>query len=135
MRKYMSFLINTLMRKVSLWIIAIIYAISLVAFSIVVPFLMNMPVLYVWTGDTKIILLAPLMVTAIFSAMIAVYIFREPQEDGTELMICSKPIKRQKLILGKLFAFWIFLAFFAIIPVGILSIMFAFPQFNNEMVM
>ena len=92
--------------------------------------LTNMPAIYPWINDTKIVLIVALMSAAIFSAMIAVYIFREPQEDGTELLICSKPLERRKLILAKILAYCIFLVVFSLIPVAVFLIMFAFPQFN-----
>ena len=134
MRKYISFISHILLRKASLWVIAVIYAAALAAFSILVPLLANMPAIYPWINDTKLVLTVAVMIAAIFSAMIAVYIFREPQEDGTELLICSKPIQRGQLILAKLIVYIIFLLFFSIIPVAIFLIMFAFPQFNIESV-
>ena len=132
MRKYISFLSHILLRKVSLWVIAVIYALVIAAFSIIVPTLANMPAIYPWVGDTKIVLTVMVMIAAIFSAMIAVYIFREPQEDGTELLICSKPIERSKLIMAKLITYIIFLLVFSIVPELIFLIMFAFPQFNVQ---
>ncbi|MCQ3907600.1 MAG: hypothetical protein MJ219_02415 [Mycoplasmoidaceae bacterium] len=45
------------------------------------------------------------MVASIFTAVLAINIFRDTRDEGTELIVISKPISRLKIVLTKFFVF------------------------------
>ena len=128
MKRYISYLMNACLRKISLWILTAVYLFILVAFSIIVPLVANSPLLVPWTTDMNVTQLCLIILSAIFSAIMAVYIFREAQEDGTELLICSKPLERKKMIASKFICFGLLLVMFSILPVLILLFAYIVPQ-------
>jgi len=57
---------------------------------------------------------------ALYGAIFAIFIFRAPVDDGSELLICSKPINHSKLIASKFIIFVLGCAFY-----GLISALFA----------
>ena len=59
-----------------------------------------------------------------FISMIIVYVFKDGEDDGTELLIISKPIRRTQILLGKFFVVFLFIIFFQIITfITIISVL------------
>ncbi|GHU33447.1 hypothetical protein FACS1894166_08920 [Bacilli bacterium] len=69
-----------------------------------------------------------MFVGALFSAVLAIAIFKEYADDGTELIIVSKPINRTKIIVTKFVMFIFFSMAFALSSILIALATFAFQQ-------
>ncbi|WP_420330627.1 ABC transporter permease [Mycoplasma todarodis] len=102
-------------KKVSTYLIPVIFAISF--------FLMvGLPALLTQTPKPMIntvlrnplTLILPFIISAIFVAVKALNIFKDSEDDGTELLIVSKPITRFKLVLGKFASLYTMMFFFSI---------------------
>ena len=115
MIKYMRLQLFLMSKKVSTYLIPAIFAISF--------FLMvGLPVMLTQTTKPMIdtvlknplMLILPFIISAIFVAVKALNIFKDSEDDGTELLIVSKPITRFKLVLGKFASLYTMMFFFSI---------------------
>ena len=52
-------------------------------------------------------------IIALIGAIIALFIFRQPQDDGSELLVCSKPLYHTKIIASKFIVFVLTVSMFA----------------------
>ena len=52
-------------------------------------------------------------IIALIGAIIALFIFRQPQDDGSELLVCSKPLNHTKIIASKFIVFVLTVSMFA----------------------
>ncbi len=94
-----------------MYVITFVYLIILVAFTTFVPIIAGLSFIKVW----KVVLMPALYIVSILSSVIVVYIFKAPQDDGSELIICSKPLDRKKMIWSKFFVSGLMFLFFSII--------------------
>jgi ABC-2 type transport system permease protein len=67
-----------------------------------------------------------MLIGALFSAVLSIAIFKEYSDDGTELIIVSKPINRTKIIITKFIMFIVFSIAFALLSIFIGLATFAF---------
>ena len=106
--KYIGFTITNAFTKRPIWISAVIYIFVMFCFLILIPVLTSLNVVHIWSNSTMTVLQSFLLfICAIFTAVLAIGIFRDTNEEGTELIIISKPISRMKIIFGKFIAFFI----------------------------
>ena len=111
MLKYSKYLLLNIVRKKAIWLLLILT----IGASILVNFLQiheytkrDFKFVTSINSFTKMI---PFIFGTAFMSMIIVYVFKEGETDGTELMIASKPISRKNIISGKFMV--VFIAIFA----------------------
>jgi len=106
---YFKFLfINTIKRK-PVWITWLLFLFTCICFIIILPLAAKMNTLQVWANTTMAICQTFLgMTVALFTAILAINIFKEGNEEGTDLIIVSKPISRIKIVLTKFVLFGVF---------------------------
>jgi len=104
---YYKFLfIDTIKRK-SVWITWLIYLFTIVAFMIILPVASTLSVYQLWSNTTIAICQTFVGVAAaIFTAILAINVFKNSNEEGTELIIISKPISRVKIVVSKFVMFF-----------------------------
>ncbi len=66
------------------------------------------------TDTNKSFLVMPFILMIAFISTKVLNIFKDPETDGTELMIASKPITRTQIIFGKFFTLYILIGIFSI---------------------
>ncbi len=129
MLKYMRLQLFLVSKKVSTYIVPGIFAI---AFFLMI----GVPIIIAkQEGATQsmlgsealnpLMLMLPFIISAIFVAIKALNIFKESEENGTELLIVSKPITRFKIVLGKFFSLYsliFFFSLFVLIMVSLISL-------------
>lgn len=113
MKTYFKFLANAVFRRFTLWIIGVIYMVVIIALMVIIPIISNVFYLIMYTMTFAFVQVIFLYITAIFSALIAVYVFKIFSDDGTELLINSKPISRNKTVIVKFLVFILVSLFFA----------------------
>ncbi len=126
MLKYMRLQLFLVSKKVSTYIVPVVFAI---AFFLMV----GVPIIIAkGEGATQsmlgsealnpLMLMLPFIISAIFVAIKALNIFKESEENGTELLIVSKPITRFKLVLGKFFSLYSLIFFFSLFVLIVVSL-------------
>ncbi|MCK5867362.1 MAG: ABC transporter permease, partial [Mycoplasmataceae bacterium] len=103
MLKYSKYLLLNIVSKKALWLLLILT----IGVSILINFLQIHEYIkrdFKFTASintyTKMI---PFIFGVAFMSMIIVYVFKEGETDGTELMIASKPLSRKDILFGKFF--------------------------------
>ncbi|XQP54890.1 MAG: ABC transporter permease [Mycoplasmoidaceae bacterium] len=106
---YFKFLfINTIKRK-PVWITWILFLFTCTCFIIILPAAAKMNTLQVWANTTMAICQTFMgMVASLFTAVLAINVFKDTNEEGTELIIISKPISRFKVVSTKFLLFGFF---------------------------
>ncbi|TCG11451.1 ABC transporter permease [Mycoplasma todarodis] len=130
MFKYMRLQLFLVSKKISTYIVPVVFA---VAFFL----MMGIPIIIAKSeGATSalvgssllnnpLMLMLPFIISALFVAIKALNIFKDSEEDGTELLIVSKPITRLRIVLGKFASLYtlIFLfSIFAFVIVALISL-------------
>ncbi|EGZ31766.1 ABC transporter permease [Malacoplasma iowae] len=98
------------------------YAIIICLYTSIIPILSEKPPISLFRSSYSTSLLM-LLVAAVIS-IIAVEIFRTPIDDGTELLIVSKPISRKEIVFVKLFIFLLYILLLSLIGTIIASFAF-----------
>lgn len=109
-----------LVRKASFWIVAIIYFLVFSLICLVIPAIIHAYFVWAWVTNFRTLTIILEYLIALFAAMTAVIIFRMPRDDGSELLICSKPIHHYKLVTAKFIIFII-----ACVGYGLISSLFS----------
>lgn len=106
---YYKFLFATTIKKRPVWITWLLYAFTITMFIIVLPAAARMNPYQVWANTTMTVCETFLgMAVALFTAVLAINVFKDSNEEGTELIIISKPISRQKIVWTKFLIFFTF---------------------------
>lgn len=106
---YFKFLFATTIKKRPVWITWLLYLFTATMFIIVLPAAARVNPYHVWANTTMAICQSFLgMTVALFTAVLAINVFKDSNEEGTELIIISKPISRPKIILTKFLLFGLF---------------------------
>lgn len=101
MKAYLKFLYLSIIKKISTWIIFIIYLLSIIFFVYILPTILNQSLQSIFAYVSIILLLVIIIATC--SAYITATIFRSGIDDGTELLLLSKQITRLNIIWAKVF--------------------------------
>lgn len=112
---YLKYVTNYLVRKVAFWIVIITYILVFLIICIIIPTISKIYFLWAWVTEFRTLNIILEYLIALYGAIIAVYIFRAPIDDGSELLISSKPIHRNKLICSKFIVFIISCIFFGLV--------------------
>ncbi|MCF0218078.1 MAG: ABC transporter permease [Malacoplasma sp.] len=116
-------------RKVSFYIFALVYLLILVLFIIVPP-------LVGWLGSyffsRPIALVFLIFSLCVVSCFIAIEIFLSSVENGTELLVLSKPVNRISIYVCKLLILNIFLLIISVLTLPLTSIGLTFKESNQE---
>jgi len=117
---YYKFLFITTIKKRPIWITWLLYLLTCIAFLIILPAVARMNTLQVWANTTMAVCQTFLgMTVALFTAVLGIHIFKDGLEEGTELIIISKPLSRFKVTFTK---FMIFATFCLMVNVSSLII-------------
>ena len=103
---YFNFLFIQTIKRRPVWITWILFLFAIACFLIILPAASGIETLQLW-ANTSISFAQTIMgmITGIFTAILAINIFRDTQEEGTELIVISKPITRNKIVLTKFLVF------------------------------
>ena len=102
---YLKYITNYLVRKASFWVIVAVYILVFSLICLIIPATVHAYFVWAWVTDFRTLNIILEYLIALFAAMTAVIIFRMPRDDGSELLICSKPIYHYKLITAKFIVF------------------------------
>jgi ABC-2 type transport system permease protein len=114
MRNYLAFLYVNMLKKKTIWITAAIYLAFLMVCIVIVPPIFKYDYMFIWNNSVIDIKSTALIIISCFCSVLAVAIFRDPIDDGTELITISKPISRKKIMLSKFIVFVTFCMFLAL---------------------
>ena len=114
--------------------ICLLYVLIFLTFFIVVPAINKKFFLNAWLSNDGTLVTIITYINAIFSALIVVFIFKTPQDDGSELIISAKPLSRNKVILIKFLIFITYSIFFSIISAVFVCFSFLSPNVNPSVV-
>ena len=98
---YFRYLSKVILKKPSLWCMVGISYIFILVLLIIIPVSLQISPLSVWNFDVVNIQSTFIIIDAVKSALLVVYAFRSDIEDGAELIIYSKPLRRIKILLSK----------------------------------
>ncbi len=107
-RKFYLYLFKLLSRKKPVWVVNGLIWTFYALILLIVPGSLNVSPLYLWTNSMFNFNIMTFVFLSIYCSTITVEIFNQPREDGSELLIFSKPISRWKIINAK---FSIFLTY------------------------
>ncbi len=108
MLAYFRYLSKVIFSKIPLWAVAFVGYLFELTFLIIIPALTKSSPILMWNFDMINIQTTFVTIEAIKSALLVGYAFKNDIEDGSELIIYSKPLKRIKILLPKLI--WVILA-------------------------
>jgi ABC-2 type transport system permease protein len=80
-----------------------------------VPAILKTTPFVLWSNPTMSIQMMLMYAGALLSAVLSISIFRDYHDNGTELIVVSKPITKRKIIVTKLLIFILASAIFALI--------------------
>lgn len=132
MKNIYSFVCLSTVKRKALWISMGIFWLFLFLILIIVPGILNYDPLFIWNNPIMDIPSYTLIIVAICCSIIAVYVFREHHDDGTELITVSKPIERWKILIAKLLVFLTLIVAMTIGGLLLFICTFAFGQKNNH---
>jgi len=130
---YYKFLFfNTLKRK-GVWITWLLYLLTVTAFIIILPVASTLSVYQLWSNTTVAICQAFVgLAVAIFTAVLSVNIFKDVNEDGTDLIIISKPISRFRIVASKFLIFFTLCIIVNLTAVAVTSLTFFIPNLEKK---
>lgn len=103
---YFNFVFANTIKRKPIWITWLLFLFTCTCFIIILPLAVEMNTLQVWANTTMAVCQTFMgMVASLFTAILAINIFKDSNEEGTELIIISKPISRTKIVLTKFFVF------------------------------
>lgn len=106
---YFNFLFIQTIKRKPIWITWILFLFTVSCFILILPSATGMNTLQLWANTTVSFSQTIMgMVASIFTAVLAINIFKDTREEGTELIVISKPISRAKIVLTKFFVFGLF---------------------------
>ncbi len=117
-----------------MWLFFLAYILVLYIFFIFLPINLNEWVGYIWSERGTIAQIMVSYMLSFFSAILVVYIFRSSLEDGSELIIQSKPLKREKLILIKFLIFALYTVFFSLLTIVFMFAALFIPNSNKNII-
>lgn len=130
MLAYFRYLSKVIFSKVPLWCVVGISYLFTSVLIILIPLILKVSPLSIWNFDVINIQATFIIIDAIKSSLLVIYAFRSDIEDGTELIIYSKPLRRTKILISKFI--WIVLGGL-IISLGYVIIAlftYCFGQYN-----
>ncbi len=107
-RKFYSYLFRVLGKKKPVWVVNGLIWLFYALILLIIPASLNVSPLYLWSNSMFNFNIMTIIFLSIYCCTITVEIFNQPREDGSELLIFSKPISRWKIINAK---FSIFLTY------------------------
>lgn len=119
---YYKYLITTISKRVSTWVYISLYVLLFFLIFFVAPNTLEITFLDLWNDTSLLIQQLFIYFCAIITSLFAITIFKESWENGSDLIISSKPLKRDKLILIKYYAFSTY--------IGIISLVAALLSFT-----
>lgn len=105
---YFRYLSKVIFSKIPLWAAVLVGYLFELTFLIIIPAITKSSPILVWNFDMVNIQTTFITIEAIKSALLVSYAFKNDIEDGSELIIYSKPLKRAKILIPKLI--WVILA-------------------------
>ncbi len=101
MLAYFRYLSKVIFSKVPLWCAVGISYLFTFVLIILIPLILKVSPLSIWNFDVINIQATFIINDAVKSSLLVVYAFRSDIEDGTELIIYSKPLQRTKILISK----------------------------------
>lgn len=96
--KFYGYLVKNVINKKSMWVVNGLVWLFFALIFFIIPAPLHVSPLYLWTNSMFNFNLMTVIFLAIYCSILAVCIFNQPREDGSELVIFSKPIARWKII-------------------------------------
>ena len=105
---YFKFIILNIIRKKPIWITWLLFLVTCTSFLIILPIVGKINPLQLWANTSLPICQTFLWITiALFSSIITINIFKDINEEGTELIIISKPLTKIQITIAKFFLFFV----------------------------
>ncbi|BAC44386.1 ABC transporter permease [Malacoplasma penetrans] len=120
-----TFLFVLYIKKISYYIAIALYQLLLLVF-ICLSLIIDVQPTYFFSNPITITFLIFLL--TVVASYITIDIYKTPIEDGSELIIVSKPLNRSSIFISKLFIISIFGLINSLISIPIVSIVFSFPN-------
>lgn len=129
---YLGYLLKTTTKKKMTFITGIVYYVFFLIMILFVPLLTDQDSTAVWANPNLGLQVTLIIILAIFCASVVVVIYKDPIDDGSELLILSKPLSRASIINTKTLAYFIIVTIFTIISFIFLTFAFLTPTFNGK---
>ncbi len=106
--KYFSFLLKTTVKKKSIWWIGLLYLFLICLYLYITPSIAKTSCFLFWTNPVVSIQSVISYISCIFSSLLILAIYKEHRDNGTELLIVSKPISRNKIQIAKALTYFVY---------------------------
>lgn len=100
-----------MIKRISLYVLSLIYILVLCCFVCVIPLLANCSFISIY----DYFVIPAFFINSLISSLVIIYVYKNPQQDGSNLVIYSKPISRKKIICFNLLASLIMYLFLAVL--------------------
>lgn len=139
MLSYINFLILNCFKKLNTWVTLIVYWLVYFLILIILPLafdVFNKNPLYLWTNSIASIQVLFLFIIGTFSVTEAIIVFKDHREDGTDILVIAKPLKRWQIIFSKFTTYIIvsLVAIFGCIFIALFTACFPHATFSNAYV-
>lgn len=127
-KNYFLFSLALISKKISIYISISIYLILILSYTLFVPLIAEKPPieLFLFPIAPSFLMFAMVVV----SCFIAIEIFRTPIDDGTELLVVSKPLSRREICVVKFSIFYIYIIAISCLGSIIATTAYAIPNSN-----
>lgn len=122
-KAFFKFYFSLVAKKLLIYLAVVLYFILIIFYTSVIPKIVKMDPLQMFSLPLSGSFL--MFSVILFSSFLAIEIFRTPIDDGTELLIVSKPITRNKIVGIKLLIFLIYIFSISIVTSLLASFSFA----------
>lgn len=129
-KSFLFFTFRLVLKKISIYITITTYLFLILSYTFIVPFLSHNSAikLFIYPIAPSFLFLSMVVV----SCFIAIEIFRTPIEDGTELLVLSKPIDRREICIAKFLVFIFYILIISFLSFIVASTSHLYPNSYYE---
>lgn len=129
---YLSFLFATCLRRPFSYITVVLYLLYLSTILLIVPACLKLEPLFIWSNTSFNMQIFNLFFVAAVCSALAVAVFRTGREDGTDLNLSSKPLRRGQTILCKTLVYIVLILLFSALTLTIAAGTLAFGELSTS---
>ena len=131
---YFLFLLKTITRNFTNWMLFIAYALILSLILLIIPAILDSSPADYWNNPLVQVASFVMPIVAVFASCIALDLFRDGVDTGVELIIISKPISRINYVLVKFSLLLITLLIYSLVTCFLGVLTYAIPKMNPALV-
>lgn len=129
---YSKYVVLSCLKRPYTYIPVAVYLLYLAIVLLIIPAAMNFSPLYLWTNSSFNFPVFNLILVAIITSCLTVAVFKRDREDGSDLLLSVKPVKKWTTILIKMCIYLIGILIFTGLSVALVSLTKTFGEYGPD---